>query len=55
MSTEGGKLDDGSDLFCVSSPSRSRLRTFANSAAQEHLAVLVRNARAAAAAATPPV
>lgn len=48
MSTEGGTLDDGSDLYCVSSPSRSRLRTFAKSAAQAHLAVLVGKARTAA-------
>lgn len=48
MSAEGGKVDDGSDLFCVSAPLRSRLRTIANSAAQMHLAALVRKARSAA-------
>lgn len=48
MSAEGGKVDDGSDLFCVSAPPRSRLRIIANSAAQMHLAVLVRKARSAA-------
>lgn len=53
ISTEGGKLDDVSESFFVSSPSRSRLRAYANTAAQEHLAVLVRKARAAAAIAAP--
>ncbi len=48
MSAEGAKLDDGSDLYCVSAPPRSRLRVFANSAAQMYLAVLVRKARSAA-------
>lgn len=48
MSAEGGKVDDGSDLFCVSAPPRSRLRVIANSAAQMHLAALVRKARSAA-------
>lgn len=48
MSAEGGKVDDGSDLFCVSAPPRGRLRIIANSAAQMHLAVLVRKARSAA-------
>eukprot|EP00903_Cladosiphon_okamuranus_P015169 g14024.t3 len=48
MSAEGGKVDDSSDLFCVSAPPRSRLRVIANSAAQMHLAVLVRKARFAA-------
>lgn len=48
MSAEGGKIEDGSDLFCVSAPARNRLRIIANSAAQMHLAVLVRKARSAA-------
>jgi len=48
MSAEGAKLDDGSDLYCVSAPPRSRLRIFATSAAQMFLAVLVRKARSAA-------
>ncbi|CAM9585736.1 unnamed protein product [Ectocarpus sp. 8 AP-2014] len=38
-------------MYCVSAPPGIRLRNFANSAAQAHLAVLVRNARAAAVAA----
>lgn len=48
MSAEGVKLDDGSDLYCVSAPSRHRLRIFANSASQMYLSVLVRKARSAA-------
>ena len=48
MSAEGGKVDDGSDLFYVSAPPRSRLRIIANSAAQMHLAALVKKARSAA-------
>ncbi|CAM9802911.1 unnamed protein product, partial [Ectocarpus fasciculatus] len=51
LSAEGELLQDGSDLYCVSAPPGIRLRKFANSAAQAHLAVLVRNARAAAVAA----
>lgn len=51
VSAEGDLLQDGSDLYCVSAPPSIRLRNFANSAAQAHLAVLVRNARAAAVAA----
>lgn len=48
MLAEGGKVEDGSDLFCVSAPRRGRLRVIASSAAQMHLAVLVRKARSAA-------
>eukprot|EP00752_Nemacystus_decipiens_P002506 g2354.t2 len=48
MSAEGGKVEEGSDLFCVSAPPRDRLRVIANSAAQMHLAALVRKARSAA-------
>lgn len=51
LSAEGDLLQDGSDMYCVSAPPSIRLRNFANSAAQAHLAVLVRNARAATVAA----